>query len=234
MDDDPAVRDIAATPSPGGSTTGNAPDPGLRDPTETSSPVQLGAAFPPCPRHPVPLFPFPPLSVLHGNLDILLSYSLFNFQFSLLLLPIPPLSVFSPHRIPLQHTTQHLAFTHFQALGCRSTHAFTSNQDTEFNLHVVVETYVSRLFLPFAPSDVPPLLPYIRSPCIAGHGPQLPRVPGTRHSFPFLFPFTPELLECSPRRTPKPGSPGSCFTAPLFVWSDGTLIGPREFRLLSL
>ena len=35
MDDDPAVRDIAASPSPGGGTTGNASDPGLRDPTET-------------------------------------------------------------------------------------------------------------------------------------------------------------------------------------------------------
>ena len=89
MDDDPAVRDIAAAPSPGGSTTGNAPDPGLRDPTETSTPVQLGTDFPPCPRHPVS-----PFSVRQCNHDIRLSYSLFSYQFSLPLLPIPPLSVF--------------------------------------------------------------------------------------------------------------------------------------------
>ena len=35
-DDDPAVRNIAAPTSPGWSTTGKAPDPGLRDPTETT------------------------------------------------------------------------------------------------------------------------------------------------------------------------------------------------------
>ena len=31
-DDDPTVRDIAATVSPGGSTTGNTTEPGLNDP----------------------------------------------------------------------------------------------------------------------------------------------------------------------------------------------------------
>ena len=40
-DDDHAARDIAAASSPGGSTTGNAPDPGLRDPTETLPPDVL-------------------------------------------------------------------------------------------------------------------------------------------------------------------------------------------------
>ena len=55
-DNDPTVRDIAASASPGGSTTGNAPDPGLGDPSETLPPPMYSWVrhpFPPCPRHPV-------------------------------------------------------------------------------------------------------------------------------------------------------------------------------------
>ena len=60
-DDDPAVRDIAASASPGGSTTGNAPDPGLRDPTETLPPPLYSWArtFPRVPGIRYPLSPFP-------------------------------------------------------------------------------------------------------------------------------------------------------------------------------
>ena len=52
-------------------------------------------------------------------------------------------SLFSSHLSATElHTTQHPVFTHFQAVSCRLIHAFTSSYDTEFNLHVVVKTYV--------------------------------------------------------------------------------------------
>ena len=60
-DDDPTVRDIAASASPGGSTTGNAPDPRLKGPLRDRPPqnphVQLGTGpVPARPRQPVSLF----------------------------------------------------------------------------------------------------------------------------------------------------------------------------------
>ena len=94
MDDDPVVRDIAAAPSPGGSITGNAPDPGLRDPTETRPLYSWARPFPRVPGIRHPFSPVPPFTVPYDNHDIQLS-SFFSSQFSLLHYPLHPSPSFS-------------------------------------------------------------------------------------------------------------------------------------------
>ena len=108
MDEDPAVRDIAAAPSPGGSTTGNAPDPGLSDPTETTVPFTAGRGLSTVSQASGTPFRLSPVSVFQCNHYIRLSYSLFRSQFSLLLLPIPPLSVFLNHFAYLRYVPRNI------------------------------------------------------------------------------------------------------------------------------
>ena len=120
MDDDPAVRDIAAAPSPGGSTTGNAPDPGLRDHTETPTPLYSWAR--PFPRVPGTRYPFTPFPRFRFSMQSRHTTLLLTFSFPVLVIstthPTPSVSL-----NPFAHLCYELrnihALTFSQALGCR-------------------------------------------------------------------------------------------------------------------
>ena len=107
-DDDPAARDIAAASSTGGSTTGNAPDPGLRDPTETLPPVKplysWARTFPRVPGIRYPFSPFPPLHTY-----VTLSQEIRLLFVRILLALSFPLSRSSPSAT--QHTVSHVSVT---------------------------------------------------------------------------------------------------------------------------